>query len=123
MIRRPPRSTRTDTLFPYTTLFRSLRAGRDAGAAGDRLKRAFPSAGFEIKDRDGAAPGTSRFLERMGQFLSLIGLAALAIAGTGVSNGVASYLAIKRHGIATLKILGASSADIDRKSPRLNYSH
>src|SRR3546814_15329075 len=28
MIRRPPRSTRTDTLFPYTTLF---RAGEDAG--------------------------------------------------------------------------------------------
>src|SRR3546814_18353753 len=27
MIRRPPRSTRTDTLFPYTTLFRSLEAG------------------------------------------------------------------------------------------------
>src|SRR3546814_5906384 len=26
MIRRPPRSTRTDTLFPYTTLFRSRRA-------------------------------------------------------------------------------------------------
>src|SRR3546814_7949529 len=26
MIRRPPRSTRTDTLFPYTTLFRSLSA-------------------------------------------------------------------------------------------------
>src|SRR3546814_2962628 len=40
MIRRPPRSTRTDTLFPYTTLFRSsvavklvmqVRAGRHAG--------------------------------------------------------------------------------------------
>src|SRR3546814_1811137 len=30
MIRRPPRSTRTDTLFPYTTLFRSQPA-RDAG--------------------------------------------------------------------------------------------
>src|SRR3546814_12586504 len=28
MIRRPPRSTRTDTLFPYTTLFRSLGIGR-----------------------------------------------------------------------------------------------
>src|SRR3546814_5358214 len=27
MIRRPPRSTRTDTLFPYTTLFRSLAVG------------------------------------------------------------------------------------------------
>src|SRR3546814_13070621 len=31
MIRRPPRSTRTDTPFPYTTLFRS---SRDRGAAG-----------------------------------------------------------------------------------------
>src|SRR3546814_1870844 len=31
MIRRPPRSTRTDTLFPYTTLFRSL-GGRAVGA-------------------------------------------------------------------------------------------
>src|SRR3546814_1402413 len=34
MIRRPPRSTRTDTLFPYTTLFRSLemQAGSAIGA-------------------------------------------------------------------------------------------
>src|SRR3546814_11997081 len=36
MIRRPPRSTRTDTLFPYTTLFRSFRSAvhrqRRAGA-------------------------------------------------------------------------------------------
>src|SRR3546814_9462272 len=31
MIRRPPRSTRTDTLFPYTTLFRSEGAGSDHG--------------------------------------------------------------------------------------------
>src|SRR3546814_16767025 len=29
MIRRPPRSTRTDTLFPYTTLFRSLKLDTD----------------------------------------------------------------------------------------------
>src|SRR3546814_15980821 len=29
MIRLPPRSTRTDTLFPYTTLFRSLLTGQD----------------------------------------------------------------------------------------------
>src|SRR3546814_18794861 len=42
MIRRPPRSTRTDTLFPYTTLFRSGgRAGR-GGPAGRR-----PCAGGE----------------------------------------------------------------------------
>src|SRR3546814_9281985 len=36
MIRRPPRSTRTDTLFPYTTLFRSLRR-HPPFAAIDRL--------------------------------------------------------------------------------------
>src|SRR3546814_7974013 len=30
MIRRPPRSTRTDTLFPYTTLFRSVGFGFEA---------------------------------------------------------------------------------------------
>src|SRR3546814_4347088 len=41
MRRRPPRSTRTDTLFPYTTLFRSgsdklLRFELDAGALGKR---------------------------------------------------------------------------------------
>src|SRR3546814_4383958 len=35
MIRRPPRSTRTDTLFPYTTLFRSARGDAD-GRAPDR---------------------------------------------------------------------------------------
>src|SRR3546814_10633857 len=34
MIRRPPRSTRTDTLFPYTTLFRSLAAIAAAGFDG-----------------------------------------------------------------------------------------
>src|SRR3546814_8423511 len=34
MIRRPPRSTRTDTLFPYTTLFRS--PGRAVGRRGNR---------------------------------------------------------------------------------------
>src|SRR3546814_4625993 len=33
MIRRPPRSTRTDTLFPYTTLFRSSRAKQRRGRA------------------------------------------------------------------------------------------
>src|SRR3546814_20972196 len=33
MIRRPPRSTRTDTLFPYTTLFRSLRCALEEALA------------------------------------------------------------------------------------------
>src|SRR3546814_7259725 len=36
MIRRPPRSTRTDTLFPYTTLFRSRRFAPPSPAAQER---------------------------------------------------------------------------------------
>src|SRR3546814_15041746 len=40
MIRRPPRSTRTDTLFPYTTLFRSDPAAQMHGLARKRARKA-----------------------------------------------------------------------------------
>src|SRR3546814_17280607 len=40
MIRRPPRSTLTDTLFPYTTLFRSHRGRRTFDACAERRERA-----------------------------------------------------------------------------------
>src|SRR3546814_12464369 len=39
MIRRPPRSTRTDTLFPYTTLFRSRASGALSTAAMTRMEQ------------------------------------------------------------------------------------
>src|SRR3546814_14554713 len=46
MIRRPPRSTRTDTLFPYTTLFRSLLPPFALpGLGGHRLGLAFVALG------------------------------------------------------------------------------
>src|SRR3546814_2191156 len=45
MIRRPPRSTRTDTLFPYTTLFRSIHAIRAARATPRPGRCRSPSAG------------------------------------------------------------------------------
>src|SRR3546814_14321531 len=49
--RRPPRSTRTDTLFPYTTLFRSfLRAGARCVAGGTENFRD-PGAGNKIRKR------------------------------------------------------------------------
>lgn len=91
-----------------------LRPGQDAHKTREALEARFPSTGWEFKDRDRAAPGANRFFERMGQFLSLIGLTALLIAGIGVSNGVSSYLTMKRSSIATLKVLGATSADITR---------
>src|SRR3546814_11593739 len=48
MIRRPPRSTRTDTLFPYTTLFRSARPGQTPVAWRDELRRALDRAGDHL---------------------------------------------------------------------------
>src|SRR3546814_1410776 len=41
MIRRPPRSTRTDTLFPYTTLFRSSQARRRSSGFWLRFRAVF----------------------------------------------------------------------------------
>ncbi len=87
---------------------------RDAKAAEAALKTRFPAAGFEIRTRDRGAPGVDRFVGRMGDFLTLVGLAALVIAGIGIGGGVSSYLDARRQSIATLKVLGATSADIAR---------
>jgi putative ABC transport system permease protein len=99
----------------YDTRYRlRLPATSSPQAAIDSLKARFPQSSWEFRDRDRAAPGASRFFERMGQFLTLVGLAALIIAGIGVSNGVGSYLRQKQDSIATLKMLGATGADISR---------
>ena len=89
-------------------------AGIDAHALREQIEQRHAADGWLLKDRERAAPGTNRFIERMGQFLSLIGLTALIIAGIGVSNGVASYLGLRRNSLATLKVLGATSGDIER---------
>src|SRR3546814_5429939 len=58
MIRRPPRSTRTDTLFPYTTLFRSAIPGSRAGLREDRHTRG--------RNRSDAAIGRRQFHHAQG---------------------------------------------------------
>src|SRR3546814_4164951 len=58
MIRRPPRPTRTDTLFPYTTLFRSAlseQVGRSRGGGPAGI-------GVDLPDAPGDPPGPSRRL-------------------------------------------------------------
>ena len=85
---------------------------RNPDRLAEGLKREHGEAGWQVRDHGRAAPGASRFFERMGQFLGLIGLAALVIAGIGVSNGVSGYLAARRGAIATLKVLGAAGRDI-----------
>lgn len=98
----------------YNSKYRVAVRGRNLQALADRFKARFPEGGWQAKTRDRATPGAARFVERMGQFLMLVALSALVIAGIGVGNGVSSYLAARRPGIATLKILGATSGIIAR---------
>src|SRR3546814_19122722 len=61
MIRRPPRSTRTDTLFPYTTLFRSerlqgLAAARAAPYLSGHVQSIFPQRIFLHRRRSAVRP-------------------------------------------------------------------
>src|SRR3546814_9969904 len=74
MIRRPPRSTRTDTLFPYTTLFRSdgvrRPRGRGTGCSVDRdLSRADQGWRRPYPHRDG---GGARSEEHTSELQSLM---------------------------------------------------
>src|SRR3546814_561017 len=67
MIRRPPRSTRTDTLFPYTTLFRSHRwiVHGDAGRAGGVDDEHWPRSGWDAaRDAGGGEVGRDQYRAR-----------------------------------------------------------
>jgi putative ABC transport system permease protein len=88
----------------YRVLFApgSTLAGlRDAAAA------QLPDAGWRIRGFNEAAPGLRRFLDRIGQYLTLVGLTALLVGGVGVGNAVKAYLEARLASIATLKAVGA----------------
>src|SRR3546814_5869122 len=68
MIRRPPRSTRTDTLFPDTTLFRSRVTHASQGAASQRVHAAPPAPGNQSNSP--SAMNCSSFVRRRTQHRS-----------------------------------------------------
>src|SRR3546814_10385242 len=111
MIRRPPRSTRTDTLFPYTTLFRSrlsstgtrgaVGGSADADCLWDVAQWGRPISADELvtaRDAVGRAAGTL--------------LTGRAFTDTAVKN---------RADLADYRIIHFATQD--RKSTRLNSSH
>src|SRR3546814_6467540 len=79
MIRRPPRSTRTDTLFPYTTLFRSVQYGDNGTpllAVEDRgpgIPTAQREWVFEPYVRNGFASGTGLGLAVVRELVQAMG--------------------------------------------------
>ena len=97
----------------FTALYR-LRLAKDVRLDGlnERFTEAFPESGVRWRDRRNAAPGIQRFVERLGAFLTLTGLAALAIGGVGVGAAVRGYLGRKTRTIAALRTIGAGSSEI-----------
>lgn len=86
----------------------------DAGLVGfrERVKQALPEGGFSVRDRRDPSPQVSRTLERLRQFLTLVGLTALLVGGVGVANAVATYIDRRRKVIAAFRSLGATSRTI-----------
>src|SRR3546814_83484 len=101
MIRRPPRSTRTDTLFPYTTLFRSgiasdaTKQGPAAHAAGTGLSRTW---------QDGGRPFAGHFAPGRDE----AGCAGGEADGRALGNGAFVHPASfsRKHRAAVIRFLG-----------------
>src|SRR3546814_8596581 len=87
MIRRPPRSTRTDTLFPYTTLFRSIASNCAAGP--DRVCQ-----NSKAKEKVDKSATASQGQNRSGfRRITQQAMMAVAIPGMGsASSGVTTLL-------------------------------
>src|SRR3546814_12961817 len=100
MIRRPPRSTRTDTLFPYTTLFRSANAQQDV----DRYQGLIAGRAISKQEYDAA-------VARLRSAQADVAQARAQLQGARLSLG---YMTV------TAPISGRAG---DRKSTRLNSSH
>src|SRR3546814_7349112 len=103
MIRRPPRSTRTDTLFPYTTLFRS----------GQQVVEVMGDAAGQLADRFQPLGTAQAILLR----IALGHVAAdeeMLLFGFRPDAGP-----VQRHHVAVTMHVVA----VDRKSTRLNSSH
>src|SRR3546814_8012189 len=123
MIRRPPRSTRTDTLFPYTTLFRAILAN----AIAEAQARGLPSM-IAVTDRVGnvlavyrmtgaratattsAAPNGDNIDAPNVTFPAEAGAIAKALTGAYLSSGGNAFST-------------RTARQIERKGTRLNSSH
>src|SRR3546814_14539672 len=107
MIRRPPRSTRTDTLFPYTTLFRSHRRRDQRSAASRRVSiTVFTSAQRRLGcphsaifrdagEQEGAMTNVQRGLaELIGTFWLVLGGCGAAVLAAGVPGVGIGYAGV-----------------------------
>src|SRR3546814_5308693 len=127
MIRRPPRSTRTDTLFPYTTLFRSVS---DAGTNIFVSNPADVGGNALMKDGRIGCTGACPIVtipEMPGSAIDGIGRKAGYIHVLHVNGQVFSAFKAENIDITVISFRESSckieGINVDRKSTRLNSSH
>src|SRR3546814_4449820 len=126
MIRRPPRSTRTDTLFPYTPLFRSLRRAGPRHAAltehdAGKVARQIEFRGTRTRRRAGGAAGDDRGTRMTGNVLKVASMIEMTVADEDrLGRDGNEFLATDRH---VILLHAEALPGVDRKSTRLNSSH
>ncbi len=99
----------------YAIELKGEGAEEDATAlsdARDQLNSSLSDSGFIVVDRSDPSPRIRRTLERLRQFLTLIGLTALIVGGVGIANAVSNFVDRRRRTIATMKSLGAKNQTI-----------
>lgn len=88
-------------------------AGReDLKALREAVQKELPESGFSSADRHDPSPQITRTLDRLRQFLILIGLASLLVGGVGVGNAVATFVDKRLKIVATLRAVGATGSQI-----------
>src|SRR3546814_16854857 len=112
MIRRPPRSTRTDTLVPYPHIFRSMEVGRNESGA-EALDRVRSGLAARNDGRQGR-------LDRKDLEVRPMFLGELRDAGDVAAGADAGDQHVDRRILEVGEDFGAGG---DRKSTRLNSSH
>src|SRR3546814_20545918 len=112
MIRRPPRSTRTDTLFPSTTLFRSISEAREHGDLSENAEY------HAAKERQGWIE--SRILELEDKLRRAEVIDVSKLSGDKVKFGATVVLADEDSGEeSTYQIVGADETDIKEGLPSI----
>ena len=89
-----------------------LDPAADLAALRDDAVARFGESGLQWRDRSAGTPGVGRFVDRLGAFLILVGLAGLAVGGIGVAAAVRAHLEAKTGTIAVLKTLGATGRTV-----------
>src|SRR3546814_4205323 len=124
MIRRPPRSTRTDTLFPYTTLFRSLGVRYVLQGSIQRQSEQIRVTAQLIDASNGATLWSDRWDRPAGDIFAVqtevAERVAVALGGMGGSAAITAEEIRKARRRSPESL---TAYDQDRKSTRLNSSH